>query len=91
MEYALIPPKHDLFARLAANHEQSAAEAISPTYHFDERMFVISPSMAPPVGCEIKSVRLTEDAIPTVSDKLGNVKPKRISRWVEKLNRNGYI
>ena len=80
-------PKQDSFARLAAKHEQSAVEASLLTYHFEERMFVISPSMARSVGYDMKSVRLTEDAIPTIFDKLGNAKPKRISSLMEKLNR----
>ena len=55
--------------------------------HFEERMFVISPSMARSVGYDMKSVRLREDAIPTIFDKLCNAKPKRISCLMEKLNR----
>ncbi|KAK2163610.1 hypothetical protein LSH36_76g00075 [Paralvinella palmiformis] len=39
------------------------------------------------VGYDMKSVRLTEDAIPTIFDKLGNAKPKRISSLAKKLNR----
>ena len=35
----------------------------------------------------MKSVRLTEDAILTTFDKLGNAKPKQISNLMEKLNR----
>ena len=58
-----------------------------PPCYFEERMFVISPSMARSVGYDMKSVRLTEDAIPTIFDKLGNAKPKRISSLMEKLNR----
>ena len=47
-----------------------------PTYHFEECMFVISPSIARSVGYDMKSVSLTEDAIPTIFDKLGNAKLK---------------
>jgi len=36
----------------------------------------------------MKSVMLTEDTIPTIFDKLGNPKPKRISSLMQKLNRN---
>ena len=32
MEYAFIPPKQDSFARLAAKHEQSAAQCVKLTY-----------------------------------------------------------
>jgi len=42
---ALIPPKQDSFARLAANHKQSVVEANLPTEHFEERMFIISSSI----------------------------------------------
>ena len=87
MEYAFIPKTQDSFARLAVKQEQSAVEANWPTYHFEERMFIISQSMARSVGYDIKSVGLTEDAIPTIFDKLDNVKAKRISRFMEKLNR----
>jgi len=55
--------------------------------HLEERMFVISPSMARSVRYEMESVRLTEDAIPTILDKLGNTNSKRISGLMEKLNR----
>jgi len=55
--------------------------------HLEERMFVISPSMARSVGYEMESVRLTEDAIPTILDKLGDANSKRISGLMEKLNR----
>jgi len=55
--------------------------------HFEERMFVISPSLAQPIGYDIKSVRLTEDGIPTIFCKLGDAKPKRIINLMEKLNR----
>ena len=51
-----------------------------PTCHFEECsmycMFVISPSMARSAGYDMKSVRLTEGAIPTMFDKLGNAKPE---------------
>jgi len=77
MEFALIPPKH----------EQSAVEANLPTYHFEGRMLVILPSKARSVGYDMKNVRLTEDAIPTIFDKLDNAKPKRISSLMGKLNR----
>jgi len=50
-------------------------------------MFVISTSMTLSVGYDIKSVRLTEDPIPTILKKLGNAKPKRINSLMEKLNR----
>jgi len=87
VEYALIPPKQDSFSRLAAKHEQSAVEANLLTYHFEEHMFVNSPSMARSVGYDMKSVRLTEYVIPIILDKLGDAKPKRISSLMEKLNR----
>jgi len=48
-------------------------------------VFVILQSMARSDGYDMKSVRLTEDAILTIFDKLGNVKPKRISSLMEKL------
>jgi hypothetical protein len=54
-------------------------------------MFVISPSMARSVGYDMNNVRLTEDAIPTIFDKLDNAKPKRISSLIETLNENGYV
>ena len=47
----------------------------------------LSPSMARSVGYDMKSVRFTEMAIPTIFNKLGNAKPKRISSLMEKLNR----
>jgi len=50
-------------------------------------MFVISPPMVQSVGYDTKSVRLTEVASPTIFDKLGNGKPKRISGLMEILNR----
>jgi len=34
--------------------------------HFEERMFVISPSFARSIGYDMNSIRLTEDAIPTI-------------------------
>ena len=37
-------------------------------------MFVILPSIARSVGYDMKSVRLTEDSIPAIFDKLGNIK-----------------
>jgi len=83
MEYALIPPKQGSFARLAVKHEQRAVEANLPTYHFEERMFVILPSDARLVGYDIKSVRLTENAIPTIFDKLANAKPKQFDGEIE--------
>jgi len=55
--------------------------------HFGERMFVISLSMARSVGYDMKSVRLTEVAIPTIFDTLGNGKSKRISSLMGKQNR----
>ena len=81
MEYALLPPKQDLFARLASKYEQSAVEANLPTYNFEERIFIISRSMARSVGYEMKSV------IPTIFHKLGSAKSKRISSLMKKLNR----
>jgi len=36
---------------------------------------------------DMKSVRLREDAISTIFDKLGDAEPKRINNLVEKLNR----
>ena len=56
-------------------------------YHFEERMFVILLAIAWLVGYDMKSVRLTEDAIPTIFDKLSNAKPKRMDSLMEKLNR----
>ena len=44
-------------------------------------MFVISPSMARSVGDDMKSVRLREDAIPTIFDKLGDTKPKLLDMF----------
>ncbi|KAK2153164.1 hypothetical protein LSH36_305g03073 [Paralvinella palmiformis] len=41
--------------------------------------------MALSVGYDMKSVRLIEDAILTIFDKLGNAKPKRISSLINKL------
>ncbi|KAK2140797.1 hypothetical protein LSH36_1244g00019 [Paralvinella palmiformis] len=67
---ALIPPKQDLFARLAAKREENAVEANFPSYHFEECLFVISPSTAISVGYVMKSVVLKGDAIPTIFDKL---------------------
>ena len=50
-------------------------------------MFIISQSMARSVGYDMKNVRLTEDAIPTILVKQCDAKPKRISSLMEKLNR----
>ena len=50
-------------------------------------MLVISPSRTRSAGYDMMSVRLTEDAIPTIFDKLDNAKPKLISILMEKLNR----
>jgi len=47
-------------------------------------MVVILPSIARSVGYDRKSIRLTEDAIPTIFDKLGD---GRISSLIEQLNR----
>jgi len=58
-----------------------------PTNQFEERMFVISPSLARSVGYDMKSVRLTEDDIRTIFYKLANAKPKRISSLMDELNR----
>ena len=44
----------------------------------EERMSVISPSRAQSVRYDMKSVRFTEDVIPTIFDKLGDAKHKRI-------------
>jgi len=55
--------------------------------HFEEQMFIISLSMAQSDEYYMKSVRLTEYAIPTLFNKLGDAKPKRISSLMEKLNR----
>jgi len=87
MEYALIPPKQNSFALLAAKHEQSPVEANLPNHHLEQHMFVISPSMARSVGYDMKSVRLIEDAIPITFDKLANAKPKQIISLMKKLNR----
>ena len=54
---------------------------------FEERMFVILPSVARSVGYDMKSVRFTNYAIPAIFDKLGDAKPKRITSLMEKLNR----
>jgi len=54
--------------------------------HFEELMFVISPSMARSVGYDLKCVRFTEDADPAIFDKLGDAKPKRSSSLMEKPN-----
>ena len=43
---------------------------LKPTYHFDEHMFVISPSMARSDGYDMKSARLIEDPSPTIFDKI---------------------
>ena len=80
-------PKTRLVCAIGWGKKLCAVEANLPTYYFEEHMFVISPSMARSVGYDMKSVRLTEDAIPTIFDKLGNAKPKRISSLMEKLNR----
>ena len=58
--------KKDSFARLVAKHEYSGMEANLPTYHFEERMLIISPSMGRSVGYDMNRVRVTEDAIPTM-------------------------
>ena len=50
-------------------------------------MFVISPSMTRSVGYDMRSVRLPENAIPTIFHKLGDDKPERISSLMDKLNR----
>ena len=52
-----------------------------------ETRIVISPSMARSVRYDMKSARLTEDAIPTRFDKLCDAKPKQMIRLMEKLNR----
>ena len=52
---------------------------------FEERVCVISPSVARSV--DIQSVRLTENDIPAIFDKLSDAKRKRISSLMEKLNR----
>jgi len=50
-------------------------------------MFDISPFMARSVGCDMRSASLTEDAVPTIFDKLGDAKPKRISSLMGKLKK----
>ncbi|KAK2164618.1 hypothetical protein LSH36_61g08001 [Paralvinella palmiformis] len=81
MTVADVPRRQiNSFARSAAKHEQSPVEANFPH-------FVISPSMARSVGYDMKSIRLTEDDIPTIFDKLSGAKPKRLSSLMEKLNR----
>jgi len=50
-------------------------------------MLIISPSVARSVVYDTNIVRLTEDVIPTVFDKLGNAKHKQIRSLMEKLNR----
>ena len=47
--------------------------------------------MALSFGYDIKSIRLTEDTIRIIFDKLGEYKPKRISSLMDKLNKNGYM
>ena len=74
------PPKQGSFARLAEKHEQSALVANLPLRGTCVRYFPI-------YGTIMKSVRLTEDAFPTIFNKLGNAKPKRISSLMKKLNR----
>ena len=92
MEYAFIHHQQDSFARLVAKHDQRVQW--KPTCHsnlcgrhFEQRMFVISPSMARSIGYDMKSVRLTEDAIPTIFIKQRDANPKRISSLMKKLNR----
>jgi len=70
-------PKQDSFARLAAKHEQSAVEANLPQQTFLTRSR----------RYDMKNVRVTEDAILSIFDKMGDAKPKRISSLMEKLNR----
>ena len=50
-------------------------------------MFVIWPSMGRSVRYDMKSFRLTQDAISTIFNKLGNAKLKRISGLRDNLNR----
>ena len=88
MEYALIRQnKTRLRDWLRNMNRVQWKPTCQLTTSIEENMFVISPSMARSVGYDMKSVRLTEDAIPTIFDKLGNAKPKRISSLMEKLNR----
>jgi len=78
-EVCINSPKTRLVRAIAAKDQQSAVEANLPTYQLKERKFVISPSLARSVGYNMKSVRLTEDVIRTIFDRLGIAKPKRIS------------
>ena len=55
--------------------------------NFQERMFVISPSLSRSIGYDTNSVRRTEDVIPTIFFKQCDVNCKRISGLMEKLNR----
>jgi len=55
--------------------------------HYEEQIFVSSPTLAWSVGYGMKSVMLTEDAIPTIFSNQRDAKPKRIINLMEKLNR----
>ena len=55
--------------------------------YFEERVFVMFPSVARSVGYDMKSVRIPEDAIPTIFDKQSDAKPTKISSLMEELNR----
>jgi len=88
MEYAFILPKQDLFGNMKRVQWKPTCHSKLCGRHFDEWVFVISPPMVRSVGYDVKNVRLTKDAIPTIFDKLGDAKSKRNSSLMEKLNRN---
>jgi len=66
-----------------AKHEQSEVEADLPFRGTYVRYFAVYGT----IRYDMKSVMLTEDAIPTIFDKLGYDKPIRFSSFMEKLNR----
>ena len=65
---------------------------LKPTCHsklwgkyFEERMFVISPSLARSIGYDMNTVRITENPILIIFVKKLNAKRKRISNMKDRL------
>ena len=90
MGYALIPPPPQKKTQKTTTNKTPLRNLLrNRNSHFEERMIVISPSImsvARSVRSDMKSIRLP-DVVPTIFDKLGDDKFKRISSLMEKLNR----